>query len=80
VAAIESAGFVDINVERIYPDPAMMDAELEALELSDKVKDGRHAVVKMGDEVRLIALDEEAAGKMVRTFSGKVRARKPESG
>jgi hypothetical protein len=59
-------------------DCSELEAELEGLDLGEEVKDGRHAVVRVGDHVQVIELGEDAGcGQPIRTFSGRVRARKP---
>ncbi len=78
VAAIEAAGFVNVTLERSYPDDEMVKAELAELGLADKYRDGRHAIVRAGDRVEVIELDESDPCVNTRAFSGKIRARKPE--
>lgn len=81
VAAIEAAGFVDVEVERIYPDKSNIDQELIDAGFEDQIEDvkaGKKLVVKSEEGIDVIPLErlglDSAPPKM---FSGKVRARKP---
>jgi arsenite methyltransferase len=78
IAAIEAAGFVDVQLTREYPDDEMVDSQLAELGIKENVRDGRHAIVMAGDHVEVIELDEsDIACANTRTFSGKIKARKP---
>lgn len=78
LAAIKAAGFIDIEVTREYMDCSEVEVGLEGLELGEDVKAGRHAVLRVGEHVQVIDLGDDAAyNQPIRTFSGKVKARKP---
>jgi len=81
IAAIEAAGFVDVELTRVYPDDAMLENQLAELGTGKEFRNGRHAVIICGDHVELVELDEsDTAYARVRAFSGKIRARKPAAG
>lgn len=78
MAAIEAAGFVDVQLARDYPADEAIESHLAELGLADKVRDGRHAVIVTGDHVEVIELDaSDQTCAQTRSFSGKVSARKP---
>ena len=82
LAAIESAGFVDVELEPVYMDEEMIDAAVEQLDLGDSVEEGKKAVAVMeGGEAMVIDLNlSNNGGKdpLYKTvFSAKVKARKP---
>lgn len=78
LAAIEAAGFVDVELERVYPDQALKDEELKRLGLNEEGKAGRYAIIKAGDRTEVIELDDtEGCSDRQLAFSGKVTARKP---
>jgi ubiquinone/menaquinone biosynthesis C-methylase UbiE len=79
VAAIEDAGFVDVEVEREYFDQAMVEDELRNAGLEDKIEEvltGKSAVVKSEEGIKVVPA-EELGAEPPKMFSGKVTARKP---
>jgi arsenite methyltransferase len=80
VAAIEAAGFTDVNVERVYPEKPDVEAELRNAGLEEHLEDvmaGRLAVMKTEDAIKVVPVEELGGGKIPQMFSGKVTARKP---
>ena len=83
VAAIEAAGFVDVEVTRRYPE--VPDVYLSKEDLTRLGIDARsglrpHAVLKVaetGEALAVVEFDRRDSGSSTRSFSGKVRARKP---
>jgi len=78
VASLRAAGFEEIGVRRAYPEVALPAGRLERLRASG-VK-GRVAVVRIAEtgEEELVELGGDAGERVaVRSFSGGVRARKP---
>jgi len=84
IDAIEAAGFVDVEIEREYPDRAGMDEELIAAGYGDDLEDirqGKKLAVKSEDGVHVISLEDlNLDSPPPRMFSGKVKARRPVNG
>lgn len=80
VAAIEAAGFVDVKVERVYPEKPDVAEELRAAGLEEHLEDviaGKLAVIKSEEGVKVVPVEEVGGDKLPEMFSGKVTARKP---
>ncbi|NIM93427.1 MAG: arsenite methyltransferase [Anaerolineales bacterium] len=85
IAAIESAGFVDVQLEPVYFDKAMVDEAVDQLGLRETVESGdgsrRKAIIVEDGKAREIDLgdDVQAADDALyqAVFSAKVTARKP---
>jgi SAM-dependent methyltransferase len=78
LSAIEAAGFVDVQITRTTLEPDIADTDLKALGLAEGAKGGQRAIIMVGDHVEVIDLGTSASdAPSVRTFSGKIRARKP---
>jgi len=82
LAAIEAAGFVDVTLERIYPDHTAIDEELIQAgfeqDVIDEIKQGKKLVAKSEEGINLIAIaDLNLDAPPPRMYSGKVKARKP---
>jgi len=78
IAAIEAAEFVDVRIELIPIEPA---PGTEKIERSAPTGGARARVVmRIGEtgETRVVDLDElPAEGTLARSFSGRIKARKP---
>jgi arsenite methyltransferase len=79
-AAIEAAGFAEINITPVPTDPQLKEDLIKELGLADNIKDGkRKLIIKEGAETKVITLDSppgsEEPGELV--FSAKISARKP---
>jgi ubiquinone/menaquinone biosynthesis C-methylase UbiE len=80
VAAIESAGFVDVEVEREYFDQSTIEQELRNAGLEDKIEEvlaGESAVIKSEEGIKVVPVEELGVTEKPKTYSGKVTARKP---
>jgi arsenite methyltransferase len=84
IDAIEAAGFVDVKIEREYPDREGLDEELIEAGYGDDLEDirqGKKLTVKSEEGVQVISLDDlNLDSPPPRIFSGKVKARKPLTG
>jgi arsenite methyltransferase len=81
VAAIEAAGFADVEVSRVYPDVVLPEEAQARLKGSEEGGAARARAVVMvaetGETVKTVDLDPADLESSTRSFSGKVRARKP---
>ena len=79
LGAIAAAGFVDIELERVFIESsqAERDALFDQLGLGPEYRDGHHIVMGIGEELQAIDLGELHVNDLPRIFSGKVKARKP---
>jgi SAM-dependent methyltransferase len=80
VAAIEAAGFMDVEVERVYLPKPDVELELSNAGLSDKIDEvlaGKSAVIKTEEGISVIPVTELSKPEIPEMFSGKVTARKP---
>lgn len=79
LAAVRSAGFVGVTLERAYPDPGLASEDLDRVGAERGAR--AVAVVRMGEtgQTRTIRLEESDAKVAGRSFSGGLRARKPNS-
>jgi len=77
LAAVRSAGFVDVTLERAYPDPGLASEHLHRFGAEHGA--GALAVMRVGEtgETRTIRLEESDAKVAGRSFSGSLRALKP---
>jgi ubiquinone/menaquinone biosynthesis C-methylase UbiE len=82
IAAIEAAGFVDVEVERVYPDKPNVEAELRAAGLEEHIEEvlaGDSVVIKTEEGSQVVSTEDLccASDEIPEMFSGKVTARKP---
>jgi ubiquinone/menaquinone biosynthesis C-methylase UbiE len=80
VAAIEAAGFVDVEVDREYFEQTMVEEELRNAGLEDKIEgalSGESAVVKSEEGIKVVPKEEMGVAEKPKMFSGKVTAHKP---
>jgi arsenite methyltransferase len=78
--ALEVAGFVDIKVERRYPDPTQFGAHLEHAGSTGSAGTARAviAIGETGEVVQVVDMDDTPdRATAVRSFSGNITARKP---
>jgi hypothetical protein len=78
LAAVRSAGFVDVTLERTYPDPGLASEYLDRVSAEPGTR--ALAVARVGEtgEMRTIRLEESDAKVAGRSFGGSLRARKPQ--
>jgi ubiquinone/menaquinone biosynthesis C-methylase UbiE len=82
IAAIEAAGFVDVELTPVYFDKATIDEAIQQLDLDEPKKgSGRGLVINDCCETQIIKLEGAAEADAERlykaVFSAKVKARKP---
>jgi arsenite methyltransferase len=78
--ALEAADFVDIQVERRYPDPTQFGTHLEHAGSTGSAGTARAviAIGETGEVVQVVDMDDTAdRATAVRSFSGNITARKP---
>jgi len=81
-AALEAAGFVDIQITPVYPDRDQVEAVLQQAGLGDALHDGQSKlIINDGTGFQVIPLDDpaEPGGEKLRTpaFSARITATKP---
>jgi arsenite methyltransferase len=79
LAALKDAGFDEIEIARKYFEREEIQETIQELGLEEQAKDGHHIIIRAGDDVHVLDLGEEVnRDALPRTFSGKVKARKPQ--
>ena len=80
IAAIKSAGFEEVTVERVHFPKPDVEAELTSAGLADKVEEvlsGKSGVIKTEDGIKVVPIEDLGASEIPEIFSGKVSAHKP---
>lgn len=86
IAAIEDAGFVDVELEPVYMDKEIIEEAIDQLELREQIKSGESReprAVMIVDGKKAVPVELEATGLEYEAsvyqavFSAKVKARKP---